>query len=631
MKLNFNNVGAGLEGIANAVVAKKFQDAANVQPRTIENTSLTETTPGAEDMVYDSDTGTYLPKYLQTPQVYDSDTGQMVPSRLQPAGLTPQAQDQLNGGASPEGLRPTFDAKTTKQYQIGNNSPQDTPIRPEQLRQEQLARQSDVAMRLGMTDKAIQLQGLVKGQREEDTTNQIRLGATEGLKNTKDAREEEKQFAITKGMYETAVRLGRPDLAAGYYQQMMQSRDGLLSRANDRADRVFRTTGNISGYVDNYNKYFADGQTIDETKKNPDGSHTFTINDGTGQTRDVSVPKEKMPEYLQALRDPKILQQMEQQRAKSAFDAQLKMQEELGKPQKVGKDESLVIPSTGQTWQNPRAGRFDVKEANPVLDDARKMILERTGNYDMQNGRWNWSPDAVNKAQIAERLFMKNPTLTPAMMAEIADKGTTGTATVEIGGRQQRVPAVSHNGRTYILGGSDAGQATVQPEMVGPPASLASTPKTIGLGTRSVTGKIGPVPGLQKDNPAPVAYNSPEFDNLAVQAATESGIPPKLLLAIKNAGEKSNNDQVSEKGAAGVMQFIPATAKAYGIDPKDPAQAIKGAGSYMADLIKQYGGNVAAAVAHYNGGSSQGQLVAAGQQPSYPETRAYLARVMNAL
>jgi hypothetical protein len=608
-------------GVTNGLVRDvAMGQAANVKPEESESTTLNETTPDRENMAYDSDTGQYLPKYLG--------------KNSQP---TEQAQAQLNTPAdgtseSPDGVLPSFTAKTAKSYKMGNKV-QDTPFSQEQVDAQRFRNQADVSSRFGNFRDAAALQGLAKTRDEEGVTSQIRAGAMEGLKNTQDMKDEEKMFSISKGMYEQALKLNRPDLAAGYYNQMTTNRDVLLNRANERADRVYRATGNLSGYVDSYNRYVADGMTIDAFKRNEDGSHVFTMNDGTGKTRDIAVPKEKTQEYLMALRDPKRMAELEAKRAEILFKASADAQEQLNKPVAVGKDQTLVVPSTGQTFSPGNARGFDPKEAGQVLDDTRKILLERSGNFDQATGKWNWSPETTTKAVVAERLFMKNPTLGPSQLADIADNGKTGIAEIEVGGKRQKVQAVTHNGNTYLLGGGDVGHAT--PGAPGKAAAPQGT--TTGLGTRDVRGKISPAPsapGLTPIAPQrkaePVAYNAPELDKLAVAAAEETGVPPKLLLAVKNAGEKSNNDQVSKKGAAGVMQFMPETAKAYGVDPTNPESAIRGAGRYLADLIKQYRGNVAAAVAHYNGGSTQGTLVAAGKEPTYPETRAYLERVLAA-
>lgn len=125
-----------------------------------------------------------------------------------------------------------------------------------------------------------------------------------------------------------------------------------------------------------------------------------------------------------------------------------------------------------------------------------------------------------------------------------------------------------------------------------------------------------------------LAYNDPRLDAYAVTAAQREGIPPEALLAIKNVGEKSAPTAVSPKGARGVMQFMPETWDAYGKgDPRDPVASIDAAARYMKDLIKQYDGDVRAAIAHYNGGGKAGEAVRAGGKPYAAETRQYLSRV----
>lgn len=139
-------------------------------------------------------------------------------------------------------------------------------------------------------------------------------------------------------------------------------------------------------------------------------------------------------------------------------------------------------------------------------------------------------------------------------------------------------------------------------------------------------GKV-PLEQMSSSERIGLKYDSPELDAYAVKAAEANGVPPAVLLAVKNAGEKSGSTQVSPKGAQGVMQFMPATAKEIGItDPRDPMQSITGGAVYLRKLYDAYG-SWDAAVAHYNGGGSQAALVRGGVKPSFPETAKYLERV----
>ena len=122
-------------------------------------------------------------------------------------------------------------------------------------------------------------------------------------------------------------------------------------------------------------------------------------------------------------------------------------------------------------------------------------------------------------------------------------------------------------------------------------------------------------------------YNDVKLDAYAVQAAQREGIPPEVLLAVKNAGEKSAPTATSPAGAQGVMQFMPGTWKEFGRgDPADPVNSIDAGARYLRKLHDAYG-NWDAALAHYNGGGAQAAIVRGGGVPTAPETAAYLKRV----
>lgn len=150
-----------------------------------------------------------------------------------------------------------------------------------------------------------------------------------------------------------------------------------------------------------------------------------------------------------------------------------------------------------------------------------------------------------------------------------------------------------------------------------------------GVSYKDASGSASaPLQSLAIDARRALPYNSPQLDAYAVQAAQAAGVPPELMLALKNAGEKSNSGQVSPKGAAGVSQMMPENLRKYGVtDPTDPVQALDGMAKYLADTQKQYGGNLQAMIADYNGGPKQAAAVLRGERPPANETAAYLDRV----
>lgn len=93
-------------------------------------------------------------------------------------------------------------------------------------------------------------------------------------------------------------------------------------------------------------------------------------------------------------------------------------------------------------------------------------------------------------------------------------------------------------------------------------------------------------------------------------------IDPALLQAVarQEAGiDDQGRPQTSRAGAQGIMQFMPATAKEYGVNPNDPTSSIMGAAHKMSDLLQYYGGDIPSALASYNGSTwDKGQTYAKG-------------------
>jgi hypothetical protein len=165
------------------------------------------------------------------------------------------------------------------------------------------------------------------------------------------------------------------------------------------------------------------------------------------------------------------------------------------------------------------------------------------------------------------------------------------------------------------------------------PAGAASASSTAVLpsmppGTSSAGWGRGVSPGSPGVDPRSLGYNHPLLNAYAAQVEQANKLPPGLLNAIKNYGERSGSLAVSPKGARGMMQFMPDTWKKFGAgDPTDPYASIDAAGRYFKDMLGRYGGNVDAAITEYNGGTKQAKAVQGGGQPWVAETANYLSRV----
>jgi Transglycosylase SLT domain/D-alanyl-D-alanine carboxypeptidase/Putative Flp pilus-assembly TadE/G-like len=123
------------------------------------------------------------------------------------------------------------------------------------------------------------------------------------------------------------------------------------------------------------------------------------------------------------------------------------------------------------------------------------------------------------------------------------------------------------------------------------------------------------------------SFVPPRFHDPIAQAALRWNVPMDLLAAQLYAESGFNPFAHSPAGAEGIAQFMPGTAEAYGLDnPYDPVAAIEAQAHLMSDLLEQFGGKVALALAAYNAGS--GAVERAGGIPAIPETRAYVAKIL---
>ncbi|MCL4800632.1 MAG: lytic transglycosylase domain-containing protein [Burkholderiales bacterium] len=120
------------------------------------------------------------------------------------------------------------------------------------------------------------------------------------------------------------------------------------------------------------------------------------------------------------------------------------------------------------------------------------------------------------------------------------------------------------------------------------------------------------------------------FHQHVSEAAREHEVDPALVHAVIAAESNYNPKAISHKGAIGLMQVMPDTGRRYGVREKElhaPARNIAAGVRYLADLIALFEGNLELAVASYNAGENA--VIRFGNKvPPYPETRAYVPRVL---
>lgn len=118
------------------------------------------------------------------------------------------------------------------------------------------------------------------------------------------------------------------------------------------------------------------------------------------------------------------------------------------------------------------------------------------------------------------------------------------------------------------------------------------------------------------------------FDSLIDRAASESTVHPQLVRAIIVVESAFNPKAVSRRGAAGLMQLLPKTARHYGASNVfDPAQNITAGTRYLRDLMARYGNNLELVLAAYNAGEDAVERYGK-RVPPYAETRQYVPAVL---
>jgi soluble lytic murein transglycosylase-like protein len=123
--------------------------------------------------------------------------------------------------------------------------------------------------------------------------------------------------------------------------------------------------------------------------------------------------------------------------------------------------------------------------------------------------------------------------------------------------------------------------------------------------------------------PAPVPQ---QFAAALTQAASAANISQALLAALVWQESRWNPLAVSRRGAVGLAQLMPATARDLGVNPADPIANLNGGARYLRQLLDQFDGNVEKALAAYNAGP--GRVRSAGGVPAIAETQAYVTSIV---
>jgi soluble lytic murein transglycosylase-like protein len=140
---------------------------------------------------------------------------------------------------------------------------------------------------------------------------------------------------------------------------------------------------------------------------------------------------------------------------------------------------------------------------------------------------------------------------------------------------------------------------------------------------------IAPPPPPTAPSPAPLGPAAPKSTDpkiLVHDAAVRNFLPPAFVASVAKTESAMKQNAVSPKGAIGVMQLMPETAKALAADPHDAEQNIDAGARLLKELLIKYDGDVVKALAAYNAGP--GAVDRYKGMPPYPETQDYVNKVI---
>jgi len=139
--------------------------------------------------------------------------------------------------------------------------------------------------------------------------------------------------------------------------------------------------------------------------------------------------------------------------------------------------------------------------------------------------------------------------------------------------------------------------------------------------------KVEGAPSYVTTRPVEPSSNRELYEPLVQEHATRQSLRPELVRAVIQVESGYDPRALSPKGAMGLMQLMPATARGLGVNnPWDPAQNIRGGTDYLRQLLDLYEGNEELALAAYNAGSGAVARYG-GRIPPYRETRDYVRKV----
>lgn len=157
-----------------------------------------------------------------------------------------------------------------------------------------------------------------------------------------------------------------------------------------------------------------------------------------------------------------------------------------------------------------------------------------------------------------------------------------------------------------------------------------SAATSAALRAYAATSPVGQAPAAQgRATPITAGAALSGLQAHIAQASQATGVPASLIQGMITVESGGRPEAISPKGAQGLMQLMPGTAKDLGVtNPHDPAQSVMGGAKYMAQMLKRFDGDERRALAAYNAGPATVEKY--GGIPPFAETQKYVEKVQAA-
>jgi hypothetical protein len=232
----------------------------------------------------------------------------------------------------------------------------------------------------------------------------------------------------------------------------------------------------------------------------------------------------------------------------------------------------------------------------------------------------------------------KTPDTFVSLMADIIEKGKN-TVALDKDRLQELVNAVTRQMNEFLLGelsgfdegSQDIGIFNLQPKWTddygagNDVASFTSTIKHEPQKTKKIMSPSGHKTALPAHRASMPEGEHVELDEIIKHASITYGVVPELITAVIRAESNFDSRATSSKGAKGLMQLMPETAKELGVkNCYNPVENIMGGTRYLKRLLNRYDGNIELTLAAYNWGMGNVERQPGGLPR---ETQAYIARI----